>query len=65
MKALILKASDSDYKKLKEINTLDDILKINNSIIIEYDEQTLDIYRVNKEYKDIKLVITIYDWWVE
>lgn len=65
MKALILKASDSSYKELKEINTLDDILKIYDSIIVEYDEQTLDIYRVFKEYKDIKLVITIYDWWVE
>ena len=61
MKALILKASDSDYRKIKEINNINDLLKIYNSLIIDYSIDTLEIY---KKY-NIDIVVTIYDWWVE
>lgn len=67
MKALLKKASDWDYFKIIEINSIDDLLKIYHSLIIENDETTLKIYKqADYDYdKDFEIVITIYDNYVE
>ena len=68
MKALLKKASDWNYYKNIEINNLSELLKIHNSLIVETDELTLDLYKHsdNDTYnKDFEIVITIYDDWVE
>ena len=63
MKAIIQKASDLSYKKVKEINTLEELLKIHTSLIVETDGLSIDLYK--KEDKGIDCVITIYDDYVE
>ena len=62
MKVLIEKASDRYYKEIKEINTLEELLKIDQSLIIETDETTIDLY---KRYGKIDCIVTIYDDYVE
>ena len=67
MKALLKKASDWEYYKTIEVNTIEDLFKIYHSLIIENDKQTLDIYK-DGDYgydKDFEIIITIYDDYVE
>jgi hypothetical protein len=64
MKALLLKASDYDYQEKIEVNTIEDLLKIDKSLIIESDEETLDIFK-NSDSDDFEMVITIYDDYIE
>lgn len=63
MKAVIKKASDWDYREVKEINTLEELLKIYHSLIIDTDKTTINLY----EEKDEKIdcVVKIYDDYVE
>lgn len=64
MKALLKKASDWDYHKIIEVNSIEDLLKIYHSLIVENDDTTLKIYK-NEEDEDFELAITIYDDYVE
>ena len=64
MKALLLKASDCGYKEKIEVNTIEDLLKIYKSLIVESDEETLDIFR-HSDRDDFEMVITIYDDYIE
>lgn len=63
MKVLIKKASDWDYREVKEINTLEELLKIYPSLIIDRDKTIIDIYKEKNE--KIDCVIRIYDDYVE
>lgn len=63
MKAVIKKASDWDYREVKEINTLEELLKIYHSLIIETDKTIINIYK--EKGKKIDCVVTIYDDYVE
>ena len=63
MKVIIKKASDWDYRKVKEINTLEELLKIYHSLIIYTDKPTINIYK--RENEKIDCVVKIYDDYVE
>lgn len=63
MKAVIKKASDWDYREVKEINTLEELLKIYHSLIIEKDKTIINICK--EKDKKIDCVVTIYDDYVE
>lgn len=63
MKAAIIKASDWDYREVKEINTLEELLKIYHSLIIDTDKTTINIYKEKDE--KIDCVVKIYDDYVE
>ena len=63
MKVIITKASDWDYKEVKKINTLEELLKIYHSLIIDSDKTTIDIYK-EKDGK-IDCIVKIYDACVE
>lgn len=63
MKVIIKKASDWDYRKVKEINTLEELLKIYHSLIIYTDKPTINIYK--RENEKIDCVVEIYDDYVE
>lgn len=63
MKAVIIKASDWDYREVKEINTLEELLKIYHSLIIDTDKTTINIYKQKDE--KIDCVVKIYDDYVE
>lgn len=67
MKVLIRKASDWNYHKVKEINTLEELLKIYPSLIVDSGKEMLKIYKnSDDDYdKDFKLIVTIYDYYVE
>lgn len=45
MKAVIKKVSDWDYREVKEINTLEELLKIYHSLIIDTDKTTINLYK--------------------
>ncbi len=62
MKVVILKASDSDYIEMKEINTLNDLKQIDYRLIINFN---VDEYDKNKYGNDICAIVTIYDYYVE
>lgn len=67
MKALLKKASDWDYHKNIEINSLEDLLKIYHSLIIYTDKNILDMYKQG-DYgydKDFEIIVKIYDDYVE
>ena len=67
MKALLKKASDWNFYKIIEVNTIKDLFKIYHNLIIENDKETLNIYK-NSDYdydKNFEFVITIYDDYVE
>ena len=64
MKALLKKASDWDYHKIIEVNSIEDLLKIYHSLIVENYDTTLKIYK-NEDDEDFELAITIYDDYVE
>ena len=63
MKVLIKKASNLGYRKVKEINTLEELLKIYHSLIIYTDKPTINIYK--RENEKIECVVKIYDDFVE
>ena len=63
MKVIITKASDFDYKEVKEINTLEELLKIYHSLIIDSDKTTIDLYKEKDE--KIDCIVIIYDDYVE
>lgn len=63
MKVIITKASDWDYKEVKDINTLEELLKIYPSLIIDSDKTTIDIYKEKDE--KIDCIVKIYDACVE
>lgn len=73
MLAYITKASDWTYKEFKEINTIEDVLKIYESVIIaqnpykgvsigDWDGFSEDD---KKNLSKAEIEITIYDDWVE
>lgn len=63
MKVLIKKTSNWEYRKIKEINNLEELLNIYHSLIIFSDKNTIDIY---KEKNDkIDCIVKIYDDYVE
>ena len=62
MKFIVTKVSDWKYKRVVEINTLEELLEMRKQygrIII------LENYINDKEYPDIKLEIEIYDGYRE
>nr|UVX48940.1 MAG: hypothetical protein [Bacteriophage sp.] len=63
MKAVIKKASDWDYREVKEINTLEELLKIYHSLIIDTDKTTINLYKEKDE--KIDCVVKIYDDYIE
>lgn len=63
MKVVIKKASDWNYREVKEINTLEELLKIYHSLIIDTSKNIINIYK--ERDKEIDCVITIYDDYVE
>lgn len=63
MKVVIEKASDWNYREVKEINTLEELLKIYHSLIIDTSKTTINIYK--EKDKKIDCVVTIYDDYVE
>ncbi|MDD7753063.1 MAG: hypothetical protein PUJ51_00970 [Clostridiales bacterium] len=63
MKVIIIKASDWDYREVKEINTFEELLKIYHSLIIDSDKNAIDIYKEKNE--KIDCIVTIYDDYVE
>ena len=63
MKVLIKKASSWGYREVKEINTLEELLKIYHSLIIYTDKSTINIYK--RENEKIDCVVKIYDDYVE
>ena len=63
MKVLIKKASNWGYREVKEINTLEELLKIYHSLIIDSDKTVIDIYKEKNE--KIDCIVTIYDDYVE
>lgn len=63
MKVIIKKASDWDYREVKEINNLEELLKIYHSLIIDTDKTTINLYKEKDE--KIDCVVTIYDGYVE
>ena len=63
MKAVIKKASDWDYREVKEINTLEELLKIYHSLIIDTSKNIINIYK--EKDKKIDCVVTIYDYYVQ
>lgn len=68
MKALLKKASDWNYHKNIEIDSLEELLKIYHSLIVESDKTTIEIYKDSDDEsydKDFEIAITIYDDYVE
>lgn len=63
MKVVISKASNWDYKEVKEINTLEELLKIYHSLIIDTDKTIINLYKEKDE--KIDCVVRIYDGYVE
>ena len=63
MKAVIKKASDWNYSEVKEINTIEELLKIYHSLIIDTSKTIINIYK--EKDKKIDCVVTIYDNYVE
>ena len=63
MKVVIKKASDWNYREVKEINTLEELLKIYHSLIIDTDKTIINLYKEKDE--KIDCVVKIYDVYVE
>lgn len=63
MKVLIKKASSWGYREVKEINTLEELLKIYPALIIYTDKPTIKIFE--RENEKIDCVVKIYDDFVE
>lgn len=63
MKVVIEKASDWNYSEVKEINTLEELLKIYHSLIIDTSKNIINLYK--EKDKKIDCVVRIYDGYVE
>lgn len=63
MKVVIEKASDWNYREVKEINTLEELLKIYHSLIIDTDKTIINLYK--EKDKKIDCIVKIYDDYVE
>ena len=64
MKALITKASDWEYEDTKEVNSIEDILKIHSRVVLEkIDDNYVSLF--GNKYKDYDIKIEIYDDWRE
>lgn len=63
MKIIIEKASDWTYREFKEINTLEELLKIYHSLIIHVGKNFIDQYK--EKYGKIDGVVTVYDDYYE
>lgn len=63
MKVVIKKASDWNYREVKEINNLEELLKIYHSLIIDTDKTIINLYKEKDE--KIDCVVKIYDDYVE
>lgn len=73
MLVLVTKASDSYWYDFKNVNTLEEVLEIAPSVIIEKNDYTEDYVEVWEGFKEedipklkqAKINIMIYDYWVE
>lgn len=73
MLVLIKKASDDDWYQFKNINTLEEVLKIAPTVIVSKNKYTKSILKYWEGFKqeDIpkleqaKIKIMIYDDWIE
>lgn len=64
MKALITKTSEGEYEVTKEVNSIEDILKINSKVVLEkIDDEFVTLF--GKRYKGFDIRIEIYDSWRE
>ena len=64
MKALIAKSSDWEYEDTKEVNSIEDILKINSRVVLEkIDDEYVSLF--GNKYKDFDIKVEIYDDWRE
>ncbi len=63
MKALITKASDWDWFEVKEVNSIEDVLEIAPSVIIEKIEDGLKQF--DEQPDDCEIEIKIYDYYIE
>lgn len=64
MKAFIEKASDWEYEGTKEVNSIEDILKISPRVVLEkIDDEFVTLF--GKRYKGFDIRIEIYDSWRE
>lgn len=64
MKALITKTSDWEYREVKEVNSIEDILKIHPKVVLEkIDDDYIELF--GDEYKDFDMKVEIYDYWRE
>lgn len=63
MKVVIEKASDWNYREVKEINTLEELLKIYPLLIIDTSKTIINLHK--EKDKKIDCVVTIYDNYVE
>ena len=63
MKVVIEKASDRNYEEVKEINTLEELLKIYPTLIIDTSKTTINLYK--EKDKKIDCIVEIYDDYVE
>lgn len=61
MIAKLGKASDWDFEKKVEVETIEDCLKFHDQVIIAKAKQ----WDKDDGFEDIDIVITIYDSWVE
>lgn len=64
MKALITKTSDWKYEDTKEINSIEDILKIHPCVVLEkIDDEYVTSF--GNKYKGYDIKVEIYDDWRE
>jgi predicted acetyltransferase len=62
MKAKLTKTSDWEFKKKVDVETIDDVLKYHNKVVLKKaDEFT----KSDEEFKDCEIEIEIYDDWRE
>lgn len=60
MKAIITKASDNKYERVKEIKSLDDLIELGKDHAL-----VVDFHTIWDCYRDYDVVIEIYDDWRE
>lgn len=64
MKAFIKKASDWEYEETREVNSIEDILKIHSRVVLEkIDDNYVSLF--GNKYKGYDIRIEIYDTWRE
>lgn len=61
MKIKITKTSDLSYERLAEIETIEDLLKIGDRLVVESPSK----WGKKGEFEGIKAVVEIYDGWRE